>query len=332
MKITQITHHISHNDLDGYGCQYITRKLNQDIIYKNINYDEIDDFIKNLDIKEGCTLLITDLNLKRDQALILDKLSREKDFNLLLIDHHITGQESADIFDWYNLDTSKCATALTYDYFKDYITDSDIIKSTVNLIDVYDMWRTEKVQEHRKGTLLSDVIFNTKLDSKHKNEFLCSMIDKIGMLFYNDYTVRQVEEKIPLMIANILYKLTESEEMKKIMTDFNICSSYKRAIFPATELEPFYKFQNIYFYTGINSSTFQYCSSFLLERNLSDKTLVNINSSNGNMSIRSRNKTATILAQRFGGGGHPDAGGARLELDPDLTLKQNINRILLKVQ
>lgn len=61
--------HISHTDLDGYGCQYITSKVYHpdNIEFINLDYGNVDDYVINLvNTFDGqySKILITDLNLK----------------------------------------------------------------------------------------------------------------------------------------------------------------------------------------------------------------------------------------------------------------------------
>ena len=67
--------HISHTDLDGFGCQLTTQKIFPDAIYYNANYGiEVKMFLKDAleqialsDKNENIFLLITDLNLTPDE-------------------------------------------------------------------------------------------------------------------------------------------------------------------------------------------------------------------------------------------------------------------------
>lgn len=69
--------HISHNDLDGYGCQVFTRTLFKDITFFNVNYGEpiTQALQKVLETSvAGDVLLISDLNLNDDQCLIVESI------------------------------------------------------------------------------------------------------------------------------------------------------------------------------------------------------------------------------------------------------------------
>jgi len=108
--------HLSHTDLDGYGCQLITKKIFPDAVFYNANYGlEVKMFMQ--DILEQIKLspkdkdiffMITDLNLTMNEAKNLNKQIDKFNNNgykikLQLLDHHGTGQKSADKFGWYYL-------------------------------------------------------------------------------------------------------------------------------------------------------------------------------------------------------------------------------------
>ena len=122
--------HLSHTDMDGYGCQLIAKKIFPDGNYYNANYglevkvylEEIVASIKELPKKEEVLFMITDLNLSTDESKKLDndiKRLNENGHNikLQLLDHHATGSKSAKRYEWYFLDVKRCATKITYDYF-----------------------------------------------------------------------------------------------------------------------------------------------------------------------------------------------------------------------
>ncbi|OBV28346.1 phosphoesterase [Helicobacter sp. CLO-3] len=129
--------HLSHIDLDGYGCQFVAKEFFDSIQFYNANYgkevmarlntifSQIDAkiaFEEKFHAKEASTflILITDLNLTLSESKHINervnsyKIS-QKDVRLLLLDHHISGEECAKAFEWYHLDHTKCATKITYE-------------------------------------------------------------------------------------------------------------------------------------------------------------------------------------------------------------------------
>lgn len=144
--------HLSHIDLDGYGCQYLTHLAFDDVSFYNANYGpEVSARLKEIisDIKkfncENNTILITDLNLTPKEALWIEKEAKEVNASLILLDHHITGQVSSEKHEWYHLDISHCGTWLTYDWLqKQYNFDTNgELRDVVDAINDVDMWHSK---------------------------------------------------------------------------------------------------------------------------------------------------------------------------------------------
>jgi oligoribonuclease NrnB/cAMP/cGMP phosphodiesterase (DHH superfamily) len=152
-----ILYHLSHTDLDGYTCQLVSKKIYLNGNFYNANYGlevkinllNIINSIKNSNEKD-IFLLITDLNLTKDEAKQLnnDVNNLNKDgFNikLQLLDHHGSGQNCANKYDWYYLDTTRSATKITYEYFQDNYNefnnlcekDFDLLIEAVNAVDIW---------------------------------------------------------------------------------------------------------------------------------------------------------------------------------------------------
>ena len=139
--------HLSHTDLDGYTCQFITKQLYPEGYFVNANYGEevkvrIDEIIQRIRESEAneCFFLITDLNLSEEEAAYLDKEIKElpKDVKLQLLDHHASGLETSLGYGWYHLDVTKSASLITYEYFKnDSIAHMEKFIQAVNAVDIW---------------------------------------------------------------------------------------------------------------------------------------------------------------------------------------------------
>lgn len=163
--------HISHTDLDGYGCHLITKEYFKEGYFFNANYGlEVKLCIKKALEKiqefkdEEILFLISDLNLTFQESKDLDKSINEltqNGFNikLQLLDHHASGQKSADKFHWYYLDTSRCATKIVYDYmFEEYkgfeLETDQWLNPLVNAINAIDIWLDNEVKNFEFGKVL----------------------------------------------------------------------------------------------------------------------------------------------------------------------------------
>ena len=154
--------HMSHTDLDGYGCQLITKKMYPEGRYFNANYGlEVKttlaivlEEIKQSDTKD-IFFLISDLNLTVDESKRLNndiKKLNENGFNikLQLLDHHGTGLKSANKYDWYYLDTNRCATKIVYEYFKENYKEFNTLcdenfDKLIESINAVDIWLEDSI-------------------------------------------------------------------------------------------------------------------------------------------------------------------------------------------
>ena len=167
--------HISHTDLDGYGCQLITKEYFKEAFFYNANYGlEVKLSIKKvleqiLEYKEEeILILISDLNLTFQEAKDLDadinKLTNDGyKIKLQLLDHHISGKKSAETFSWYYLDDKRCATKIVYDYiFEEYegfdSTVSSWLNPLVNTINAVDIWLEHEIKNFEFGKVLMSMI------------------------------------------------------------------------------------------------------------------------------------------------------------------------------
>jgi len=160
--------HMSHTDLDGYGCHMLTKEYFKDGIFLNANYGlEVKLTLKkiinllNQHKDEDIFVLISDLNLTFSESKDLDKNVNElnqdgANITLQLLDHHASGQKSADKFDWYLLDTSRCATKIVYDYicneldgYSDEV--NEWLNPLVNAINAIDIWLDDDTNNFEFG-------------------------------------------------------------------------------------------------------------------------------------------------------------------------------------
>ena len=167
--------HISHTDLDGYGCQLITKEYFKEGSFYNANYGlEVKLSIKKvleeiiLFKEEEILFLISDLNLTIQESKDLDKdinklIEEGYRIKLQLLDHHISGKKSAETYYWYYLDDKRCATKIVYDYmFEEYEGFESKINSwlepLVNTINAVDIWLDHDVKNFEFGKVIMSMI------------------------------------------------------------------------------------------------------------------------------------------------------------------------------
>jgi oligoribonuclease NrnB/cAMP/cGMP phosphodiesterase (DHH superfamily) len=112
--------------------------------------------------------IISDLNLSVDEctqveALIVDAKNAGINVKITLLDHHISGKDASEKFEWYYLDNDRCATKITRDFFADkYFKQlpDDLIELT-NAINAVDLWHEDDAL-FEFGKVLMRVITETK--------------------------------------------------------------------------------------------------------------------------------------------------------------------------
>lgn len=144
-----LLHHLSHTDLDGYGCQMVSARYFDSIAFYNSNYgkeinecfNQILESIQASSIEKH-VILITDLNLTMEQAKEFESKATicEKEIQLLLLDHHKSGFECAETFEWYYLDSMRCATKITYDFFSSIYGSDAKLSHFVDVVNAVDIW------------------------------------------------------------------------------------------------------------------------------------------------------------------------------------------------
>ena len=167
--------HISHTDLDGFGCQLITKEYFKEGSFYNANYGlEVKLTIKKvlneifLYKEEEILFLISDLNLTFQETKDLDKeilklIDNGYKIKLQLLDHHISGKKSADAYYWYYLDEKRWATKIVYDYiFEEYegfdITVRTWLEPLVNAINAVDIWLDYDIKNFEFGKVIMSMI------------------------------------------------------------------------------------------------------------------------------------------------------------------------------
>ncbi len=203
-------YHLSHTDLDGYGAQFVTKHYFKDILFFNSNYgreievkfEEILNLIENSakvnenseKIYEKSIVLITDLNLNLQQCEKFENALKDKNSVIFLLDHHQTGLECSKKFPWYLMDSSRCATLITYDFFSKMYGKDDKLFKFVNVVNAVDIWIKDN-HWFEMGKVCMGVVSGAKEINKimfdeNSREYIFylldkSYLDKKGILTYN---------------------------------------------------------------------------------------------------------------------------------------------------
>lgn len=333
-KTNNIVYHLSHNDLDGYGSQYVTLVAGLNTINYNCNYGEIQENIEI--IKKSITsddqLLITDVNLTEAEASYIDKLQKEVGFDLKLLDHHKTGRDVAKKYDWYHLDETKCGTFLTWEFF-DSLEETKLFASIVN---DYDLWKEEN-EHFNKGKALTKIVEEYKYSfskglEEEENKMILTLLDNAYRLMKKNISVSRVEEKM-YSITRILFldgnKDNEDLTLHEIKVNFytDKIMELEPKAYTVVNLDGY----NTYLFTGL-SKIFQIFSNKILN-NIDDLDVAINISKSGTMSIRSRREDIDlgIIARKyFNGGGHPQASGGKLDFEEETLKDEELVQLFIK--
>ncbi len=329
--------HLSHTDLDGYSCQLITKEFFKEGFFFNANYGlEIKLNIKKIleDIQnfkdEEILFIISDLNLTINESKELDKNIKElkkSGFNikLQLLDHHATGQKSAEIYDWYFLDTKRCATKIVYEYiikeFKAFNKDTILwLKPLIDCVNAIDIWLEEEEKDFEFGKVLLSMInhvreINSVLFPDLNRDF------RIYLLKEASNYLNEIDRNIKL--DNDIHKIKKAfliQDSKDDTLD-NLCAKYL-----VKSLDKLKESLTITYkeHKGLLTYTLGSISipaNAFLKANKDYDFFIDI-SKKGNTSFRANGKVdVSLMAQKLAdGGGHVNASGCKFE-----DFKETIN-------
>ncbi len=323
--------HISHTDLDGYSCQLLTKEFFKTGVFLNANYglevklsiQKVIDSIKELDTNEEILFLITDLNLTYQESKDLDSKikSLKKDgyqIKLQLLDHHATGQKSAEKNDWYFLDLKRCAAKITYDYlnkeFNGFPKQIDAwINPLINCVNAIDIWLEDEKENFEFGKVLLSMInkvreINNILFSDLNRDLRLFLLKKAAIYLSLENGNIKLDNDVHLLKKEFLnidgvddtidnlsakYLVNSLEDLKDSLTIF-----YKE-----------YKGLLTYSLGSISIP-----ANAFLKANSDYDFFIDI-SKKGHVSFRANGKVdVSLMAQKLAnGGGHVNASGAKFE-------------------
>ena len=288
----------------NYGAE-VKQKL--EMILETINNSDTPSYI-----------LITDLNLTVDESKWLDnkvkKLNEEKkDVTLQLLDHHGTGEASSKKYKWYYLDTSRCATKITYDFAKEnFELDEPLwMQKFVDVVNAVDLWKMEEKDNFEMGKVCMRLVTETRelnrvMFADNDNKYKISLLHEAAKFIDH--------ENAPIALDEEIHKL--KKEFFKTDIDGTLDNLATKYIVKL--LGDLKQTHTIYYkgYKGFLSyglgNTSIIGNGFLLEYPEYD-FIVDL-SYRGTMSLRANNKVdvSQIAKEWADGGGHPNASGGRI--------------------
>ncbi len=313
-------HHLSHIDLDGYSCQLVMRFTPYKIFNYNANYgaevrQKLELILENIKkSREDSLILITDLNLTNDESRWLNnEVQNINNVTLTLLDHHGSGESSANKYKWYFLDTARCATKITYDYAKEHfeLNEPEWMNKFVNIVNAVDLWKQEEVENFEYGKVCMRLVNETR----ELNKVMFAEIDnnyKISLLLE---AVKYInEENAPIVLDEKIH-LIKKEFFKEDKNDTldNLATKYIVKLLGDARSEKtiYYKGYRGFLSYGVGNTSIV-GNGFLLAYPEYD-FIVDV-SYRGTMSLRANNQVSVsqISKEWANGGGHPNAAGGRI--------------------
>ena len=333
-------YHLSHIDLDGYGCQYLTTQYFKQIECYNANYgpevrSRLEEIVKRIeqdkflhsDIDESL-ILITDLNLTTKEANWIEKEAIRIGAKLQLLDHHGTGAQTAERFAWYKLDTARSATRITYDWLQEHygFDPEGRYAEIVKAINAIDIWLSDDIYfEFGKvclGMISGAKELNRTLFPAEDRALKFSLIDKARTL------VTAKEGNILLDDAlhpsKKAFFITDKNDTKD-----NLVAAYVTKLLSKEKARLTIDYRGYKGLLGYNVGSSSLIGNAFLLANPDYDFYMDINY-RGHFSLRSNNKldVSKMAAEIGKGGGHPNASGGKVENYKDSFVYGNVKNFV----
>jgi oligoribonuclease NrnB/cAMP/cGMP phosphodiesterase (DHH superfamily) len=321
----QHVYHLSHIDLDGYGCQYLSTQCFDTIECYNANYGpevsarlgeivkkiEQDKFIQGDETER--LILITDLNLTTKEGNWIEKEAIRIGAKLQLLDHHATGEKAAERFAWYKLDTSRCATLITYDWLQthyDFDKENTLAK-IVKAINAIDIWVSDdELFEYGK------VMLGMISGAREIGRILFPAEDRAFKLSMIDAAKNRVDEvDAPIKLDDDLHQIKKAFfKQEKNNTKDNLVAYYVTNLLTQDKQRLTITYKGHKGILGYNVGNASIIGNASMVANEDYAFYMDVNF-RGNFSLRSNNKMdVSAMAAHIGnGGGHVNASGGKVE-------------------
>lgn len=319
-------YHLSHIDLDGYSCQLVMRFTLHTLYMYNANYgtevmERLEEILEAIKKRQdhNATILITDLNLYPDEAKWLDgsvKKLKESGFNLkiTLLDHHGSGEKTAQQYPWYYLDTARSATKITFDYALEHfaLNPPAWMGPYVAVVNAVDLWKQEEHENFEYGKVCMRLISETR----ELNRTMFANEDRDYKLALLQGAADMMDRPdAPIILDEAIHKMKKG--YFQIDQDDTLDNLSTRKIVDLlgakrSEMTIYYKGYKGFLSYGLGNTSI--IGNGFLSRFPDYDFIVDI-SGRGTMSFRADNRVnvALIASEWSGGGGHPNAAGGRIQ-------------------
>ena len=322
-------YHLSHIDLDGYGCQYVANACfsenpNYQLQSYNANYgpevkarlEEIISMIKREKFVGNDAehiILVTDLNLTTKEARWLEDQAMQIGAKLQLLDHHGSGAKTAEQYAWYMLDTNRCATLITYEWLKKHYDFDQEGKFTqiVKAINAIDIWVSDdELFEFGKvglGMISGAREINRTLFPAEDRALKLSLIEAMKNHVEKENAHILLDDAIH-GLKKLFFKQAEDN------TKDNLAAMYLTQLLSADKQRLTIEYRGKKGLLGYSLGNTSILGNTFLIENPDYDFYMDINW-RGNFSLRSNNKLdVSKMAEEVGnGGGHPNASGGKIK-------------------
>jgi len=322
-------YHLSHIDLDGYGCQYLANQCfneqhNYSLESYNANYgpevkarlEEIITAIKRekfLGSDKEQVILVTDLNLTPKEAKWLEAQAIEVGAKIQLLDHHGSGEKTAEQYIWYMLDTSRSATLITYDWLQkhhEFDKEGNYAK-IVKAINAIDIWVSDD-ELFEFGKVGLGMISG----AREINRTLFPAEDRALKLSLIEAMKNHVEkENAHILLDDAIHGLKKLFfKQAQDNTKDNLAAMYVTQLLSTDKQRLTITYRGKKGLLGYGLGNTSILGNTFLVENPDYDFYMDINY-RGNFSLRSNNKLdVSIMADEVGnGGGHPNASGGKIK-------------------
>lgn len=286
---------ITHNDLDGIGCEIVFKLLyGNEVDVFSLGYNEVNNIVEQSleELRLGTyeKLFITDLSINEELARIIDK----EGLKVQLLDHHpsaihLNEYSFAQVIINLSNGFKNSGTYLSFINLMDDLINKELynesLEDFVELVRQYDTWEWKEIFKNEEAKRLNDL-----LCILGREKFVDNMIHRIKN---NEILFSETDELILEIKQKEIDNYINIKEKELIIKDFKL---YKIGIVIADS------------YTSE-------LGNILCERHEELDFIVIIKQ--GAVSLRTVKDDINLsdIAKQFGGGGHPKASGFPLGKD-----------------
>ncbi|MEW5838235.1 MAG: hypothetical protein AB1717_05325 [Pseudomonadota bacterium] len=258
---------------------------------------------------------------------------------LQLLDHHATGEDAAKKYDWYYLDTERCATRLAFEAVAPHMNAAqrELYQSRAEFIDVGDRWLKDDPRFNRAIYLIGLIMEDDQLAPplvELKREFRFHLIESFFQLLEQGATLEELERGAYDYRKNFLSQRIADERRDNPENTLKEKYHFLSAQKVQPEDVPMLKIDG--YRTGIffnwPHDVFRGVVMELMENRGQMDIAIRVGG-NGRMSLRANEgvDVGIISGMYFEGGGHPGAAGGVLRDNRLRDVEQAMRAISLAV-